>query len=117
MKRDARFFFEISVVKGALSENFPNCMALINRIYGVIGCMGALVLFKYSGFLLNSMYVLTGYEGFLKILPKGHSIILPLGVSFYSVQGISGVIDRWRDLRRYFRLLEDTGITGLGVRR
>ena len=67
---------------------------------GVIGCVGSLMIYKYAGFWMDVFYNITHYEGFLNISPRAHSIILPMGISFYAVQGISGVVDKWRNAKK-----------------
>lgn len=49
-----------------------------------------LVVFKYLGFLLRSAYQLTGWEG-----PEV-SLALPLGISFYTFQALSYIVDVYR---------------------
>ena len=50
-------------------------------------CLAILVIFKYTGFLTSTFYSIFGIDG---IVP---SIALPIGISFYTFQLISYVID------------------------
>lgn len=53
-------------------------------------CIAILVIFKYTGFLLSTAFTLFNID---KIVP---SIALPIGISFYTFQLISYVIDVYR---------------------
>lgn len=53
-------------------------------------CLALLVLFKYTGFLLGNVQLITGLP---EIIP---AITLPIGISFYTFQLISYVIDVYR---------------------
>ena len=66
-------------------------------------CLALLILFKYTGFFLGNVQLITG-------LPKSiPTIILPIGISFYTFQLISYVIDVYRGeveaQRKYGNLL------------
>ena len=64
-------------------------------ILTLLVCLGILVYFKYTGFLVNSFYGLWNYF-------TGESrrftldILLPVGISFYTFQTLSYVIDVYR---------------------
>ena len=63
------------------------------RIWLVIECvvlLGLLAFFKYTGFILTNLQSLTGFP---KEIPE---IILPIGISFYTFQLISYVVDVYR---------------------
>jgi len=62
-------------------------------VAAVIG-LNVLILcyYKYTGFLLGSV----GYFGSEPLKAFASSIILPIGISFFTFQGISYVIDVWR---------------------
>ncbi len=66
-------------------------------------CLALLVLFKYTGFFLTNVQLITGLP---KIIP---AITLPIGISFYTFQLISYVIDVYRGeveaQKRYANLL------------
>ena len=66
-------------------------------------CLGLLILFKYTGFLAGTV---TGILGVENLLP---AVALPIGISFYTFQLISYVIDVYRGetppQRNYFKLL------------
>jgi alginate O-acetyltransferase complex protein AlgI len=57
--------------------------------------INALVLgfFKYLNFLLGSTFFFVSYCGSVSPLPKHLEIILPLGISFYTFEAISYVVD------------------------
>ncbi len=65
--------------------------------------LGLLGVFKYTGFFLSNLQALTGFP---KTIPN---IVLPLGISFYTFQLLSYVVDVYRGeveaQRRYWLLL------------
>ncbi len=66
-------------------------------------CLGLLAVFKYTGFFLSNVQSIIGWP---KVIP---SITLPIGISFYTFQLLSYVIDVYRDevpaQKNYFLLL------------
>ncbi len=72
-------------------------------IVGVALVLIILGVFKYTGFLLGNLKALTGWP---KVIP---SITLPIGISFYSFQLLSYVVDVYRGevepQRKYWLLL------------
>ncbi len=54
-------------------------------------CLGLLAVFKYTGFFLSNVQALIGIP---EVIP---SITLPIGISFYTFQLLSYVIDVYRD--------------------
>ncbi len=66
-------------------------------------CLGLLGVFKYTGFFLTNIQSLIGWP---EVIP---SITLPIGISFYTFQLLSYVIDVYRDevpaQKNYFLLL------------
>ncbi|MBQ1232793.1 MAG: MBOAT family protein [Clostridia bacterium] len=64
--------------------------ALVTTWTGVGFCLALLILFKYTGFFLGNVQAIIGFP---KVIP---SIILPIGISFYTFQLISYVIDVYR---------------------
>ena len=78
---------------------------------GIFGMLALLAYFKYAGFAggytLDFVHVLTG-RGFPSAHTFVHSIVLPIGISFYTFEGISYMVDVYRgglraehDLLRY----------------
>ena len=69
----------------------------------VVLCLLPLIFFKYTVFLLKNVQALTGFP---ETLP---SILLPIGISFYTFQLISYVVDVYRGeveaQRTYWKLL------------
>ena len=65
----------------------------LRKIMLTLGCLlnvGILGYFKYTGFLLENLYALFGEEF------SGIAILLPLGISFYTFQQLSFIIDAYR---------------------
>lgn len=56
----------------------------------VSGNMGALLYYKYANFFLDNLHAIAGTKGSLL------SITLPLGISFFTFQGVSYVVDVYR---------------------
>ena len=69
----------------------------------VAACLVILGIFKYLGFVLGTVKAIIGVP---KIIPR---IVLPIGISFYTFQLISYVVDVYRGevpaQRRYWKLL------------
>jgi alginate O-acetyltransferase complex protein AlgI len=59
---------------------------------GVLANLAVLIYFKYLVFILQSLGVLVGWAG-LPWTPPELSIVLPLGVSFFTFQGIAYLVD------------------------
>lgn len=69
----------------------------------VAGCLynlGILFYFKYLGFFLENFNALTGQE----ILSEG--VILPLGISFYTFQQLSTIVDSYKGNIERYSLIE-----------
>jgi D-alanyl-lipoteichoic acid acyltransferase DltB (MBOAT superfamily) len=64
-------------------------------IAGVIANVGILGFFKYYDFFLEQLGALLAQAGFERDMPF-MQIILPVGVSFFTFQGMSYLIDVWR---------------------
>ncbi len=61
----------------------------------VVGNLGILTIFKYSGFIVQSVNDVAGLAGLeLGLIPP--NIILPVGISFYTFQTLSYTIDIYR---------------------
>ena len=86
-----------------IEKNRGRKIAVLGVIISLVYNLGALCLFKYSGFLVMNFNLLTG----LSIpVPK---LTLPIGISFYTFQTISYVVDVYRGKtkaqRNYFNYL------------
>ena len=65
-------------------------------LLSVVTNLGLLAVFKYFNFFLDSVYRATGFFGFTEH-PAFLSIILPVGISFYTFQTLSYSIDVYRE--------------------
>ena len=63
--------------------------------FGVVGSVGNLMLFKYYHVLREQMEWLVGQWGYGLLLPPV-DILLPVGISFFTFQGLSYLIDEYR---------------------
>ena len=70
-----------------ISENGKNKLALV---IGIIVNLSLLGVFKYSGFVIENINALTGLNIAIKPLS------LPIGISFYTFQSISYLVDIYR---------------------
>lgn len=61
----------------------------------VVVNLGVLAVFKYTNFFLDSLSVLLHPLG-ISILPTGLTLLLPIGISFYTFQGISYTTEIYR---------------------
>jgi D-alanyl-lipoteichoic acid acyltransferase DltB (MBOAT superfamily) len=66
-------------------------------VIGVIFNLGSLATFKYLDFLVGSAETVIGVT-----LPRAH-LVLPIGISFFSFQLISYLVDRMRNDARSMR--------------
>src|SRR5688572_668312 len=68
-----------------------------NAALGVslVGNLGMLGYFKYSGFLFDVANDVVGLVGYPPLLPALH-LALPIGISFYTFQSLSYTVDVWR---------------------
>jgi len=57
--------------------------------------LGLLVYFKYAAFLVDTLFGLLGFLGLRAPAPEVH-VFLPLGISFYTFETISYVVDVYR---------------------
>lgn len=86
----------VSFVSGLLMEKSKSkkikktCMAVT-----IICCLGVLFFFKYFNFLVNSVIGLINIGG-KRVEEFSLNLILPIGISFYTFQTLSYVIDVYR---------------------
>jgi len=64
-------------------------------LFGLTGTLGVLVFYKYSAFLLEILISVLSSIGVL-YKPPELDILLPIGISFYTFQALSYVIDCYR---------------------
>ncbi len=87
----------VSYACGILLERAGERLALRRLILAVtmISCLGVLIFFKYFNFLYEAFYDAAALLGGGS--PAGYfSIILPVGISFYTFQTMSYVVDVYR---------------------
>lgn len=87
----------VSYLCGILLEKARGKAAVQKLIVAttLIACLGTLLFFKYFSFLYDTFYDLVGvFSG--KEAPGFFTIMLPVGISFYTFQTASYVIDVWR---------------------
>lgn len=78
-------------------------------IIGIIYNLFWLVLFKYSGFLTNSFSQLLGIFGVTAEIPL-YQPVLPIGISFYTFQAMSYLIDVYNGRTSYEKSLPGFGV-------
>ena len=65
-------------------------------VVGLIFNIGVLAVFKYANFFIANFYALIGCLGTSNLLPLTFHLSLPIGISFYTFQSISYLIDVYR---------------------
>ena len=83
------FNYLAGILIASLGERSKRKIALIAA---VLINVGSLIYFKYTGFFVETYNMLFGKD---TVIPK---IVLPLGISFYTFQCLSYVIDVYRDV-------------------
>ena len=86
----------ISYLCGILLSKAGDRRALRRAILGItmVSCLGVLIFFKYFNFLYDVFFDIAGIFGGA---PSGYfSIVLPVGISFYTFQTASYVVDVYR---------------------
>jgi alginate O-acetyltransferase complex protein AlgI len=93
----------ISYTTGRVLERHPTRAVLAT---GIVGVLGLLVYFKYAGFAgaytLDLVHTITG-RGLPGVRTFLHGIVLPIGISFYTFEGISYMTDVYRGTLRVER--------------
>ena len=82
-------FFSARIIEGSEKDNLKK----LSLVLSVSINLGLLIFFKYILLLLEGVEILFEYQYSGGIL---HSIILPLGISFYTFQATSYVVDVYR---------------------
>ncbi len=82
----------VAYITGILcdKERFKSKLPLVSMILAVVWNMGLLLFFKYTDFFINNA------NSFMHLDLKPLGLTLPIGISFYSFQTLSYVIDVYR---------------------
>lgn len=88
---------------GVLIEKFPSIKKLF-LFSGVFLHLFSLAVFKYSGFIIKELGRVIPYFNITS------DIILPIGISFYTFQGISYIVDVYRGKVKAQQSLLDYGV-------
>lgn len=83
--------------------------AKIYLLFSVIGAIGTLGYFKYSNFFINQVTKLISGYG-LEINLTTLDIIIPIGISFYTFQSLSYVIDVYNKKTNYRNSIIDVAL-------
>lgn len=84
---------------GRLLEIVPDRRRKLLLIFSLVANLGILGFFKYFNFFVDSAASMLGWFGFQANMPV-LQVILPVGISFYTFQSMSYVIDVYRrDIR------------------
>ena len=68
----------------------------LNKFALIVGCAGNVLLlciFKYTNFIIDNIYSIVGWKRLLDV----PAIALPIGISFFTFQAMSYIIDVYRD--------------------
>ncbi len=93
-----------SLLAGSIFINFFAARRIVSHrdkakfwvTLGIVSQLGILAIFKYANFGIDGITRLLGAFG-IAVPETVLEIVLPLGISFYTFQGISYVIDIYRD--------------------
>ncbi len=84
-------YFSADRIAAATQPNLRRLWLLV----GIVFHLGVLIVFKYNNFFLENFYNLLGVFG-VSIHKSFLNIVLPVGLSFYTFQAMSYVIDVFR---------------------
>lgn len=93
----------VDFVIGVLIEKFPSIKKLFLSL-GIFLHLFSLAVFKYSGFIINELGRIVPYFNLTD------EIILPIGISFYTFQGVSYIVDVYRGKISAQQSLLDYGV-------
>jgi len=91
----------------SLDEDYDAGSRKAVMLAGVVANLGVLGFFKYYGFFLEQMGGLLASLGFARDMPL-MEVVLPVGISFFTFQGMSYLVDVWRGRIEAARLLDVT---------
>jgi len=95
----------LGLILGSILFNYSVGFSLLGRPYkltlflGVAGNLGTLGYFKYANFFIDNINALTSNDIILE------QIILPLGISFFTFQQITYLVDAYRGETREYNFL------------
>ena len=95
----------LGLILGSILFNYAVGFSLLGRPHkltlflGVAGNLGVLGYFKYANFFIDNINVLTSNDIILE------QIILPLGISFFTFQQITYLVDAYRGETREYNFL------------
>ncbi|NOZ46836.1 MAG: MBOAT family protein [Chlorobi bacterium] len=101
---DWRFLFLIAgsglldYFSGIFLLKYPNRKKLF-LLLSVVGNIGSLMAFKYSGFFaenIDSLFALLGYNTCIKCNIPDFFLVTPVGISFYTFQSMSYTLDIYK---------------------
>ena len=89
----------ISLIVELYRKHHADTQARIIPIISVAANLGLLIVFKYTDFLIENINAITGSNIALR------HILLPLGISFFTFQQLSYVVDRCRGRAPHYDLI------------
>jgi len=93
----ASVLFNMSVTQLLLETRFKQ---KVIASFGVVGNLSILAIFKYAGLIGVTIFPNTDFASWLVLIP------LPIGISFYTFQGISMVVDVFRGNKNVLKVVE-----------
>ncbi|MBQ3067328.1 MAG: MBOAT family protein, partial [Clostridia bacterium] len=88
----------VSYVSARIMEKTSNkALKKLCLVVTLVICLGVLVLFKYADFLLHSAASVLNFFG-AQVPTVSLNLLLPIGISFYTFQTLSYVIDVYRGM-------------------
>lgn len=83
-----------------LNYNISKKCRIILLIIGLVGNVGVLFYFKYMGFFIQNMNIIFKTNFFIT------NILLPLGISFFTFQQLSYVVDSYKEIVPKYKFRE-----------
>ncbi|MGL5086028.1 MAG: MBOAT family O-acyltransferase, partial [Clostridium sp.] len=77
------------------NENMKKKKKKLWLVLSIVSNLGILFFFKYFNFVIGNINVIFNKFN-IEIINKGFDIVLPVGISFYTLQALSYVIDVYR---------------------
>lgn len=96
------FVTAVGYLGGRLLDGKPRKGALA---VGIVLALAPLIGFKYLGFLTKSVLSVLAHVG-VQIAPPAFDFLLPMGISFYTLQAVGYLVDTYRGERAEHDLLD-----------
>ena len=87
-------------IHGILIEKFrEKGYSKLFLVSGLVVSLGILIVFKYMDFIIKNINYISNSN--IKLL----RLVLPIGISFYTFQGLSYIVDVYKKMPKYVEVL------------